>query len=37
MNTSRWQTLWLNINLATMTQGSSGYGVIEEAALAISE
>ncbi|NQY62524.1 MAG: imidazolonepropionase [Alteromonadaceae bacterium] len=37
MNTSHWQTLWLNVNLATMTQGSSGYGVIESAALAISD
>ena len=37
MNTSHWQTLWLNINLATMTEGSSGYGMIESAALVISE
>jgi len=32
-----WQTLWLNINLATMVNGSENYGEIIDAALAISE
>jgi len=37
MNTSLWQTLWLNVNLATMTEGSLGYGAIKDGALAVSE
>jgi imidazolonepropionase len=32
-----WQTLWLNVNLATMTEAGSGYGTIKKAALAISD
>lgn len=35
--TKHWQTLWTNINLATMTNGSDGYGAIEQGALAVSE
>ncbi|MBL4822444.1 MAG: imidazolonepropionase [Colwellia sp.] len=31
-----WQTLWLNVNLATMTEASKGYGEVTGAALAIS-
>lgn len=31
-----WQTLWLNVNLATMSNGSDNYGEISNAALAIS-
>jgi imidazolonepropionase len=30
-----WQTLFVNVNLATMSEGSAGYGVIENGALAI--
>ena len=37
MNTSHWQTLWTNIHLATMTDGSASYGAIENGALATSE
>jgi imidazolonepropionase len=36
-NTQQWQTLWLNIHLATMTNGGENYGEIRDAALAISE
>ncbi len=32
-----WQTLWLNVNLATMTEAGEGYGEITCAALAISD
>ena len=32
-----WQTLWINVNLATMSDGSNSYGSIEHAALAITE
>lgn len=35
-NTSaQWQTLWLNVNLATMENGGQNYGEIHDAALAI--
>ena len=34
---NHWQTLWINIHLATMNDGSNSYGVIEQGALAISE
>lgn len=37
INTSQWQTLWLNINLATMSEGGTGYGAIEQAALAVAD
>ena len=37
MSTSHWQSLWTNIHLATMTDGSNSYGEIENGALAISE
>jgi len=37
INSSAWQTLFINVNLATMTDGASSYGAIENAALAISE
>ena len=30
-----WQTLFVNVNLATMSEGATGYGVIENGALAI--
>ncbi len=36
-NTQCWQTLYLNVNLATMTDGANSYGEITEAALAVSE
>jgi len=36
-HSSDWQSLWLNIHLATMTEGSSGYGVIEQGAIAIAD
>lgn len=35
--TQHWQTLWLNVNLATMTEAGADYGVVKEAALAISD
>ena len=35
--TQHWQTLWLNVNLATMTEGGASYGIVEQGALAISE
>jgi len=34
--TKSWNSLWINVNLATMTEGHTGYGVVENAALAIS-
>ena len=37
MQTQHWQTLWTNIHLATMTDGSNSYGEIEQGALAISD
>lgn len=33
--TPHWQTLWTNVNLATMSDGANSYGAIENAALAI--
>lgn len=33
--TQQWQSVLINVNLATMAEGSSEYGVIENAALAI--
>ncbi|MFB0999934.1 MAG: imidazolonepropionase [Colwellia sp.] len=36
-NTSVWQTLFINVNLATLTDGAKSYGAIENGALAISE
>lgn len=35
INSSAWQTLFINVNLATMTDGSQSYGAVENAALAI--
>ena len=35
MTTQQWQTLWINVNLATMNDGSNSYGAIENGALAI--
>ena len=32
-----WQTLWINVNLATMTDNTQSYGIIEQAALAIAD
>ena len=32
-----WQTLWINVNLATMSDGTNSYGSIEHAALAITD
>ena len=37
MTTSHWQHLITNVNLATMTEGGSGYGVINDGALAIAD
>ncbi len=39
MSTSpqQWQTLWINVNLATMQDGGNSYGSIENGALAISQ
>jgi imidazolonepropionase len=33
---SHWQTLFINVNLATMSEGSDGYGAVMAAALAVS-
>jgi imidazolonepropionase len=33
--TQTWQTLWTNVNLATMTEGAEGYASIENGAIAI--
>jgi len=35
--TEQWQTLWINIHLATMTDTSKSYGEIEDGALAVSD
>ncbi|REL25291.1 imidazolonepropionase [Thalassotalea euphylliae] len=37
MTTSHWQHLITNVNMATMTEGGSGYGVINDGALAIAD
>ncbi|WDE04704.1 imidazolonepropionase [Thalassomonas viridans] len=37
ITTQKWQSLWINVNLATMTQGGDGYGIIEQGALAVCE
>ena len=37
INSSAWQTLFINVNLATMTDGANSYGATENAALAISD
>jgi len=34
---SNWQTLIINVNMATMTNGASDYGIITDGALAISD
>ena len=36
-NLQSWQTLYINVNLATMTDGGNSYGEITQGALAISE
>lgn len=36
-NSQSWQTLYINVNLATMTDGGKSYGEITQGALAISE
>jgi len=36
-SSDQWQTLWLNVNLATMTNGGENYGEILDAALAITD
>jgi len=36
-STQHWQTLWLNVNLATMIDTGGDYGAINEAALVISD
>ncbi len=35
-NFKHWQTVFINVNLATMTEGSDGYGEVMAAALAVS-
>jgi len=37
INSSTWQTLFINVNLATMTDGANSYGTKENAALAIND
>ncbi len=37
INSSIWQTLFINVNLATMTDGANSYGRKENAALAIND
>ncbi len=36
-HSKHWQTLYINVNLATMAYGASSYGEINQGALAISE
>ncbi len=36
-NSHSWQTLYINVNLATMTDGGNSYGEINQGALAISQ
>ena len=36
-STQQWQTLWLNVNLATMTDAGASYGIVEQGALAIGD
>ncbi|MDX1711217.1 MAG: imidazolonepropionase, partial [Rhodovibrionaceae bacterium] len=33
----KWDTLWINGHLATMTEGGGAYGALENAALAVRE
>lgn len=35
--TQHWQTLWTNVNLATMSDGANSYGTIAQGALAIAD
>lgn len=35
--TQHWQVVWVNVNLATMTDGTNSYGTIENGALAIAD
>jgi len=35
MKTTHWQTLFINVNIATMSAGSESYAVIEQGALAV--
>src|SRR5690349_15662463 len=35
MSTPQWDSLWIDLRLATMTQGGAAYGAIEDAALAV--
>jgi len=37
IDSSQWQSLWLNVNLATMTKGSESFGEVKNAAIAISD
>ena len=37
INTSSWETLWLNVNLVTMAEANTDYGIVKNAALAISK
>ena len=37
INTVHWQTLWINVNLAAMTDGANSYGEITQGALVISD
>ncbi len=37
IETSSWDTLWLNVNIATMAAEAADYGIVEDAALAISK
>lgn len=37
IDSSQWQSLWLNVNLATMTNGSESFGEVKNAAIAISD
>lgn len=37
MTVMNWQKLWVNVHLATMTEGGSGYGEVLDAAIAVSE
>ncbi|WP_206486501.1 imidazolonepropionase [Thalassotalea sp. G2M2-11] len=37
VSAANWHTLFINVNLATMTDGANSYGIIEQAALAVAD
>lgn len=37
IDSTNWQTLWVNVNLATMTNGSQNYGEVTHGAIAVAD